>query len=151
MWFFYSSYKDYTLQSELATIARTWSEILFTMLQVHLEWISSINLMITSMEWNGLNRRRRGWWGNVEAISHKRQQNLGQGREVKLGKVSLFLCLDVKWDPETSFYMKKGWLFGWVTGYSMWIGWETSNSPWISLNSLQLFNFCKFFKNTRYV
>jgi hypothetical protein len=58
---------------------------------------------------------------------------------VKSGIFSLFLCIDVKWDPTNSFYMKKVWLFSWVTSYSRWISWETTQYPVISMNSLQLF------------
>jgi hypothetical protein len=30
--------------------------------------------------------------------------------------------------PQHLFYMTKGWLFGWVTGYRQWISWETSRN-----------------------
>jgi hypothetical protein len=43
-----------------------------------------------------------------------------------MGRVSLFLCLDVERYPNTSFYMTKGRLFGWVMGYRQWISWETT-------------------------
>jgi hypothetical protein len=77
---------------------------------------------LNGREW--IEWRKKVLMREAEAIPQKIQQYIGQGGEVKLGRVSLFLCLDVKWNPNTSFYMTKGWLFGWVTGYRMWISWE---------------------------
>jgi hypothetical protein len=55
--------------------------------------------------------------GNSNAILTTRLQMLGSRRGCEMGKVSPFLCLDLELDPKTSFYMGKGWLFGWVMGY----------------------------------
>jgi len=90
------------------------------------------------------------WWmkegklGNSKAILAKGLQIFGARMGCETRWVSLFLCLDVEWDPNNSFYMTKVWLFGWMTGYKQWISWETTQNPINSTNPLQLFIFWNF-------
>jgi hypothetical protein len=131
------------------SVTMVWAPLYHAPSAPWMEFLSQPFDHLNGREWVEWKKKglMRECWGNIS----QRQQNLGQGGEVKLGRISLFLCLDVKWDPDTSFYKKKWWLFGWVVGYSRWISWETSNSPWISTNSLQFFIFFNFCKHMRVV
>jgi hypothetical protein len=53
-----------------------------------ISFFSQYTNQIKGREW--IEWKKRGWSGNVEAVTHKRLQMLGQGREGKLGIVSLF-------------------------------------------------------------
>jgi hypothetical protein len=55
---FYSIFKDWKLQALQVDALQTWSELLLTLLQVHLPNSFSHNLLITPMEEKGLYGRK---------------------------------------------------------------------------------------------
>ena len=66
------------LQPKLTTTPRTWSGLLFTKLQVHLVWTSPLNLLISSMEVNGLNGGEGANAGMLSQFLTKGSNTLGK-------------------------------------------------------------------------
>ena len=102
-------------------------------------YLSSSQTSSWEMEWVLMKEKGRNeeFWGN----SHNKAANAWGKEGMWNGHSFTVLMLRCGMRPQHLILYGKRWLFGWVTGYRRWISWETSNSPWISMNSLQIFIF----------